>query len=208
MLGFFIKDVPVNKQQIGESPKIIQKSPEEVHILPLPVEIPDVTPEEVFHLPSRTLNIEKKWDQINGIDVVLYDEPVLFKRLSYYDPLDSRQTRHNTDGIGASWISLEKIYKSGYIGIALPREFQSHLDVEYGDALVLEIEWNEQMVVVVADTMNQRYEWVHAWDIAIVWSQSDKEKQEIQDKWQKVGKSKNEITIVWKIKNLWKKISR
>lgn len=187
---------------------MIQKSPEEAHVLSFPIEIPDVIPEEVLHPPSRALNIEKKWDQINGIDVIFYDEPVVFKRLSYYDPFDSRQTRHNTDGIGASWISLEKIYKSGYIGIALPREFQSHLDVEYWDALVLEIEWNEQMIVVVADTMNQRYEGVHAWDIAIVWSQPDKEKQEIQDKWQKVGKSKNEITIVWKIKNLWKKISQ
>lgn len=64
------------------------------------------------------------------------------------------------------------------------------------------------MITVVADTMNQRYEWTKTWDIAIVSWQSWQEVHEIQEKWLKVWKSEKEITIIWKIRGFWNTINK
>jgi len=198
ILGALLKWSISGKQDWITAPNAssIQKE-EEIFIIPIPEEIEWIDQEETSSI--------KKWGNIwRHMNVLYYEEPTTLERLTIYHAHDEKQTRYKTDWVGASWIALRDIYERGYIGIALPKEFQKDLDVEYWDGIVLYSEWR-RMVAIVADTMNKRFEWTDTVDIAIVPWQSKKEVREITANWSHVWQSKKEINVVWKIKWLWKK---
>jgi hypothetical protein len=180
------------------NPSLEKQKEEEIFIIPIPEKREWIDEEDASSI--------KRWGSIwKHMNVSYYEEPTALERLTIYHAHDEKQTRYKTDWVGASWIALRDIYQKWYIGIALPKEFQKDLDVEYWDGIIL-YSGRKKMIAIVADTMNRRYEWTDTGDIAIVPWQSKEEVEEIVSNWLRVWESKKEVNIVWKIKGLWKKI--